>query len=120
MGSGSSDSDVVQCPFWRGKTGVYKDGKFISSGFTVEFCDNLFGGVPACVVDEFYIESVQDVDEEFEWWARMSAKGWKFEESDLTTSRGSGRGKCEHFILSEVGKAMRAFEGRFYCVRVRW
>lgn len=37
-------SGVVLCPFWR----VWR------ASFGVRVCDNLVGGVPACVVAEFY------------------------------------------------------------------
>lgn len=39
--------NVVLCPFWRESR----------SHFCVRVCENLVGGVPSCVVDEFYPDS---------------------------------------------------------------
>jgi hypothetical protein len=97
MNSGSSASDVVRCPLYRGK-----------GDFTVEFCDNLVGGVPACVADEFYV-TPNDQDPE-------EVKAWLYGPSEVERARMDfGREKCKHFILSEATVAELAFEGVYYC-----
>ncbi|MGD0979576.1 MAG: hypothetical protein ABR962_10625 [Candidatus Bathyarchaeia archaeon] len=88
MGSDSSGSDVVRCPFWRG-----------AGNFTVEFCDNFVNGVPACIVADFY----PDIDP------------WELgEEERLDYVLGEGKFAvevCRHFIRSESAKAERFFKG---------
>lgn len=43
----SNCDGVVLCAFWR----------VSRSHFGVRVCDNLIGGVPACVIDDFYPDS---------------------------------------------------------------
>jgi hypothetical protein len=73
---------VILCPFWRESR----------RSFAVEVCDNLVGGVPACVVAEFY----PDVD--------------PFALSDVERERyvrGLDDFKiCSHFVRSDIYSAL--------------
>lgn len=82
-----SDSVLaVLCPFWH-------DWRV---HFGVRVCDNLVGGVPACVVAGFY----PDVRSELEHW--------------LAGKRVVGVGVCRHFCRSDVWYVVLVKQGCFF------
>ena len=73
-------NDTLECPFWR-------DSR---AHFGVRVCDNLVGGVPSCVVDEFYPDS--------ELSGYDSAEDW-------FNGRPNSVVICRHFDWSDVYSA---------------